>query len=494
MNKENKLATIAIILAIIALAQTQPTQAASCCITSTTSYGQQYESFDNISTFTITGTNVANVSQDTNTFIEGTAGLKLYTSNALRTEADLNWSLSPKSISGQPALSFWVYVDSQTDKPTNRLEYVQVLLSNTSGFVTYVFVKVLGSELQEGWNPILVSNSTITQVDGLLYGNNTFLRMRVNAKALSGKNANVTFDNFRIGYTARPKAVFTFDDNFQSVYNIAYPKMSSNNQKGVVFVMTGLSPTPDNLIANGSYMNLTTMKAMYAAGWDMGSHTVNHEHLVNNFTTAQYELTQSHLDLISFGFTESAQTIGYPFGSYNESTINIVASVPYLIGRTTVTSRMQGFPPLGNGARSDLLMPTASLINTTTNSSIQALIDSTIEKNGFLYINVHDIVEDGQADIQTKVNKSVFNFTSDYLASRASQIDVIVLSDVLVFPANQSALTPQESSLLGIISIVVLIAAIFLVIKTFESGENPIILIVELTIMAIIISLIATTI
>ena len=77
----------------------------------------------------------------------------------------------------------------------------------------------------------------------------------------------------------KAKVILTFDDGWTSVYYKAFPIMQANHQKGVSFVITGEAAANGSGSSYRKYMNISQLNTLYAAGWDLSSHTVTHPHL-----------------------------------------------------------------------------------------------------------------------------------------------------------------------------------------------------------------------
>ena len=116
---------------------------------------------------------------------------------------------------------------------------------------------------------------------------------------------------------AQTKVIITFDDGWTSDYYKALPIMQTNNQQGTVFIITGE-------VAGGTgrqgfeYMNMSQLKALYSAGWDLSSHTVTHPFLTNltklkNTSQLNTELRNSKNWLNSSGFTRASMFLAYQY-------------------------------------------------------------------------------------------------------------------------------------------------------------------------------------
>ena len=142
----------------------------------------------------------------------------------------------------------------------------------------------------------------------------------------------------------------TFDDGNEDFYTIAYPILKKYKAKATNNVITGF-------VKKGNVGNLTVkqMKEMMAHGMSFQSHTVNHPDLsvtdkatqkdefvnssfcvalsVTDKATQKDELTNS-IDFLEDKLNTKVNTIAYPSGRYNQTTLDL-AKKTYKLGLTT---------------------------------------------------------------------------------------------------------------------------------------------------------------
>ena len=121
----------------------------------------------------------------------------------------------------------------------------------------------------------------------------------------------------------------TFDDGNEDFYTIAYPILKKYKAKATNNVITGF-------VKKGNAGNLTVkqMKEMMAHGMSFQSHTVNHPDLsATDKATQKVELTDS-IDFLENKLNTKVNTIAYPTGRYNQTTLDL-AKKTYKLGLTT---------------------------------------------------------------------------------------------------------------------------------------------------------------
>ncbi|MDU7942976.1 MAG: polysaccharide deacetylase family protein [Streptococcus salivarius] len=121
----------------------------------------------------------------------------------------------------------------------------------------------------------------------------------------------------------------TFDDGNEDFYTIAYPILKKYKAKATNNIITGF-------VKKGNAGNLTVkqMKEMMAHGMSFQSHTVNHPDLsTTDKATQKVELTDS-IDFLENKLNTKVNTIAYPSGRYNQTTLDL-AKKTYKLGLTT---------------------------------------------------------------------------------------------------------------------------------------------------------------
>lgn len=123
--------------------------------------------------------------------------------------------------------------------------------------------------------------------------------------------------------------VLTFDDGYEDSYTNVYPVLKSMNFRATVFVITALTDKP------GPYITSKQIKEMDQNGIEIESHTVNHDKLGTLSQDKQYEtLVQSKQSLEKI-LNRKVKYIAYPFGSYNQYTVEETKKAGYSMAFTT---------------------------------------------------------------------------------------------------------------------------------------------------------------
>ncbi|WP_457945846.1 polysaccharide deacetylase family protein [Pseudarthrobacter sp. alpha12b] len=215
------------------------------------------------------------------------------------------------------------------------------------------------------------------------------------AALLSPAAANAAVDN----PAPTPLVSFTFDDGMQNALTQAAPTLKKYGLTGTSYVITncvGMTAVPNSCRANTDvpYMTwdqITQLQNTY--GWEIGSHTVDHQCLVSvgndcqatKLTAAQVdaELANSRSALAAHGFNATA--LATPYGDYDMSALAQIAKY---------YSSMRGFADVGNNIwpLGDLLLHNTPVQEVTTPvSTLKAKVDEAIANKTWAVFTFHDI-------------------------------------------------------------------------------------------------------
>lgn len=135
----------------------------------------------------------------------------------------------------------------------------------------------------------------------------------------------------------------TFDDAFASVYEQAYPILSSLGMPATVFAPTSFMSERQPLQWNGidhwlqtdaapelAGMSWEDLGGLQEAGWEVGSHTRTHPRLTNlDDAAVRDELAESRHD-ISTNLSAPCETVAYPYGDVDQRVADAAESAGYL--------------------------------------------------------------------------------------------------------------------------------------------------------------------
>ncbi len=116
--------------------------------------------------------------------------------------------------------------------------------------------------------------------------------------------------------------ILTFDDGSGTTYTNALPIMQKYNFIGTAFIVT-------NYIGIPNYMTVDQIRELYAAGWEIGSHGLNHTNLTENPARQMDEIVESRRRLESL-LGLPVMSFAYPFGAYDRDSVSYAHSAGYI--------------------------------------------------------------------------------------------------------------------------------------------------------------------
>lgn len=129
--------------------------------------------------------------------------------------------------------------------------------------------------------------------------------------------------------------LLTFDDGSETVYTTALPIMQRYGFSGTAYIVYNYMWIP-------GYMDEDQVRALYAAGWEIGSHGLSHQDLPEHPARQRSEIVESRrklqarLDLPILSFS-------YPFGAYDKDSLYYVHYADYIaamgLGKETVQGK-----------------------------------------------------------------------------------------------------------------------------------------------------------
>lgn len=385
------------------------------------SYGTLFEGFNSLTGWSLQTGAGTSQSLDTTNFIEGTASLKLTATNGAIafTRKTIN-----QSFANVKTFLLRFYVDNADNVNEVTLYFTH------DGFTSTIWKKLGVNTVVSGWNEALLDVTTFTTSTGESFSNTmNGIQLRIGAKA--GTDLNVSFDALYYQDTLvnRPKLLFTFDDGWDSQYNVAYQYMSPYGLRGNIAVIP-------SLVNTSGYMTLAQLQEVYTAGWDLANHTYDHINLKTEPDPAKKvkEIEDGRAWLIQNGFHRAADILVYPQGGYDQTVLNYLATTHR--GARTVTEHLEYGTPIER-----FKVKIRNCINTIDINTAKGWVDEAIRTGGTLLLLFHKLVTN--PTVSTEFSISSFQQLVDYVASKLSQIDVITYDELFASFKGARVQIPQ---------------------------------------------------
>lgn len=108
------------------------------------------------------------------------------------------------------------------------------------------------------------------------------------------------------GAQESPIICISFDDGSATVFNNAYPLLIEKSFPATVYVNTGR-------IGKADYMTVSQLQSLRGAGWEVGGHSLNHEHLGDlSYAEAAETIAQDYYNLQGWGL--DPRSFALPYG------------------------------------------------------------------------------------------------------------------------------------------------------------------------------------
>jgi len=204
---------------------------------------------------------------------------------------------------------------------------------------------------------------------------------------LGNASGTAFFDDIKVTEMTPHQSAVTimFDDGYDDLYTEAKPVMDSYGYVGTVAV-----PTAE--IGDEGQMTADQLKALYAAGWEIASHTQNHVDLTTlSISNARRELSRSYNDLKMLGF--NVKNFAFPYGTYNakllaEGSRYYRSMRPFELG-----DNPQGAMPFE--------VKVKKVINSTTPAEVVSWIEQAKTTGRWIVLSLHNIAAIGDDEYHT---------------------------------------------------------------------------------------------
>lgn len=132
-----------------------------------------------------------------------------------------------------------------------------------------------------------------------------------------------------------PKPIIvTFDDGGEGTYTNALPIMQKYGFTGTAYIVY-------NYIGIGGYMDVDQIRALYSAGWEIGSHSISHANLTVRSDRQKDEIVDSRMKLRAL-LDVPILTFAYPFGAYNSDSVHYAHFAGYIAAMGLGNDALQG--------------------------------------------------------------------------------------------------------------------------------------------------------
>ncbi len=133
--------------------------------------------------------------------------------------------------------------------------------------------------------------------------------------------------------------ILTFDDGSESIYTTALPIMQRYGFSGTSYLVY-------NYLGITHHMDVEQIRALHAAGWEIGSHGLSHVDLTTRPDRQTDEIVESRR-MFQALLGVPVLSFAYPFGAYNDDSLRNIHSAGYIaavgLGNETVQGKKNLF-------------------------------------------------------------------------------------------------------------------------------------------------------
>lgn len=119
--------------------------------------------------------------------------------------------------------------------------------------------------------------------------------------------------------------IITFDDSNLDNYNIAFPIMQKYGFTGVVYIV-------GRYLGAENFINVEQAKEMANAGWEIGSHSMNHVDLSTITSDERWYEIHGSREFLEKEIGIPILTFAYPFGVYDCNIMDVTYQAGYIAG------------------------------------------------------------------------------------------------------------------------------------------------------------------
>lgn len=368
--------------------------------------GSIIDTFRQVDWATMLGT----VTVDTINVIYGTSSLRLQSATA--GEQPFIRSSRTWKLQGTTNVVLNAYVASEPD----TLDGISLFLSNNSGFTNMLEYKFNAINLVKGWNRLVVPVNRMT-VTGTGTVATDFIRMQVRVIPLAGQLADVTIDSVLTDTKQQANVIFTFDDQWDTQYSVAFNEMRMRGLKGTIGV-NGINVGVTN------YMTWAQLEEVYGYGWDLVNHTNEHYNLgQQTYAVQKKDIVDGRAALSARGLTRASNILFLPYGSWNDTTLQILTEENITYCRT-IREAIETAPPVYNNR-----LKIKNLLPSVTAAAAQALVDDAINMGGTVIFLNHRLGTEDASNMFWDITK--FQTLLNYVKTKQvnGEVNVLTMSE-----------------------------------------------------------------
>ncbi|MBD3109824.1 family 16 glycosylhydrolase [Bacillus sp. AGMB 02131] len=220
--------------------------------------------------------------------------------------------------------------------------------------------------------------------------------------------------------------IFIMDDGWETQYTDGYRILDKYKLKGNIGVISEAVGTP-------GYADEDQLQEMYDRGWDLLNHTKTHADLSTLSKEKQREeIIEAKKWLKNKGYTRGEKAFLYPYGSYNDVTLEVLKEEGFLWARTVLD---------GENYELSYEAKTLNLVTSLDPELVKDRVDAAIENKSTLLFMTHkygDEVDEYDMFYDVKSFEEIVSYVSE--KQKQGELNVLTVSEYLEISKNKKTL------------------------------------------------------
>ena len=143
------------------------------------------------------------------------------------------------------------------------------------------------------------------------------------------------FLNYKAAIPSK-SVIITLDDGYRSIYEFAYPLLKRYGYTATLFIYN------DFIEASRNALTWNHLRALKAAGFEIGSHSISHADLTKKLPNENDQMFRSRITkelinskkIIDRELNQDTQFFAYPYGNFNQQILDLIPKAGYKLGLT----------------------------------------------------------------------------------------------------------------------------------------------------------------
>ena len=311
-----------------------------------------------------------------------------------------------------------MFVDVEFPSGTNANDALQVGFSSDNFAAKSILASLTLTRYHQGRHLLFIKGSEFTSGNGeVITAAMNYMHFRYTC-GTTGANRTAIIRGVYQNPVSRPQVLLTFDDNWDGAYSEGFKYMQLKGLRGTMFTIA-------STVGTAGYMTEAQLAEMYAAGWDMATHSVNQHDTLATQAAIEADVAANKAYLVAQGWTGAEHIFAYPAGVMTANSYAALATAGITVARHTSDKLFA--PEFGVH---DLRAIPGRAANGSTSATILDYVDEAIALGKTIVLYMHDIETTPGVD---DIDPTTFREVIDGLLTRraAGSCDIPTFTEYL---------------------------------------------------------------